>query len=485
MTEFRHEPGSFRDRTARIFYRDGEVYRVLDDRADDDWRALSATAFFAAATERRDLVRTEQVDLDATAPGERPWAAMLRHERIPFVSYPYEWTLGMLRDAALLQLRLLREALDWGLSLKDGTAYNVQWFGAKPVFIDIPSFHRLRPGTPWLGYRQFCETCLYPLLLGVYRGIPFQRLLRGRIDGIEPETCLSMMSLRDYFRAGVLKHVVLQAKAQARFEDTRLDVKDELETAGFTAELIAANVRQTEKLVRRLQVPLADSEWSDYVDCGHYGAADQESKERFVRRAVEHERRGLVWDLGCNTGTFSRIAAESADYVVALDADAASVERLYRELAGESRDDILPLVGHVADPSPARGWGGVERRSLPGRGTPDLVLCLALIHHVVISANVRMREFIASLGSLGADLVIEFVGKDDPMVQRLLRNKDDLYDDYELPYFESCLAEHFVVERREEISGGSRVLYHARNAHRPPRDSARSALEITDSEASL
>ena len=465
------EPGSFRDRKARVFYRDDAVYRVLNEEALKDWEALAATQFFGEQQALGQIVGTERVGDEAalTAADRAPWAAVLRHDRVPFVSYPYEWPFGMLRDAALLHLELLSAALTEGLMLKDSSSFNIQWQGCAPVFIDIPSFERMEPGTAWAGYRQFCEMFLYPLLLQAYRGVSFRPWLRGSIDGIDAESCLALMSLRDYLRPGILKHVVLQAKMKARYADTSLDVKDELRTAGFPVELIQANIRHLQKVIRRLPVPAGGSEWSEYVDTGHYDAADQERKEAFVREAVGSRRR-LVWDLGCNTGLYSAIAAKSSDYVVALDADQMSIERLYRRLAQEGCPNVLPLVGNLADPVPDLGWRGLERRSLLRRGSPDLVLCLALIHHVVISANIPLREFVEWLADLGADLVIEFVSKQDQMVEKLLRNKADIYTDYEREYFEECLRSRFELAREIELMGGQRVLYFARNLQAPAVD---------------
>jgi hypothetical protein len=144
-----------------------------------------------------------------------------------------------------------------------------------------------------------------------------------------------------------------------------------------------------------------------------------------------------------------------------MDADHLAIEHFYQTLQGEGQTKILPLLSNLADASPNLGWRGLERKGLPERGKPDLTLCLALIHHVVISANVPLAEFLDWLASLGTNLVIEFVTKDDPMVQTLLRNKQDNYADYEVDYFERCLSERFSVAQRETSGSGSRILYYA------------------------
>jgi len=469
MTSPQLDPGSFRDREGRVFTLEDRVLRALSPRAFAAWETLAATRFFHRLTEEGKVVATRQVDfpeaeLRALSPH---WVAVLEHEPIPFVSYPYEWSFSMLRDAAELQLELLLEALEEGLILKDSSAYNVQWQGARPVFIDVASFEKWVEGDPWVGYLQFCQLFLYPLVLTAYRDVSFQPWLRGAIDGISPEECNRLLRLRDRFRPGVFADVYLQAKLQARSAresaaSAERSVRAELRQAGFRKEMIAHNVRRLRKIVGKLAWRRSRSEWAEYAEENSYDRENREIKERFVREVAATRHWRLVWDLGSNTGVFSRIAAEHADYVVALDADHLAVDRLYRRLAAEGPGNILPLVGNLADASPALGWRHRERKALSERPRPELTLCLALIHHMVITANIPLPEFVDWLASLGSHLVIEFVTKDDPMVRKLLRNKEDIYHDYEIPVFEACLGEHFEILRQEHLQAGNRKLYFAR-----------------------
>lgn len=455
------EAGSFRDRVARVFYADGEVLRALSARGLEDWEALRSTRFFPELVAKGTLVATERLAAEDASrlvdPGE--WAGLLRHQRIPFISYPYEWSAGMLREAALLQLDLLEAALAEDFVLKDATPYNVQWFGARPVFIDVLSFCRWQAGDPWLGYRQFCELFLYPLMLEAYKGVPFQPWLRGSIDGIPPAHAARLFSGVDLLRRGVLTHVFLHARAESRFRATDGSTRRELASAGFGKELIRANVRRLRKVVHRLRADTADSTWMDYAQDNSYGPEDRAAKSELVGQALSEQRWKMVWDLGANTGEFARLAAEHADYVVAFDSDRSVVDRLFEECRGEGRENLLPLVSDLADPSPNQGWRGVERRDLIGRGAPDLVLVLALIHHLVLGANVRMTDLLDWLAELAPRLIIEFVRREDPMVRRLLRNKEDLYTDYDQDLFEAELSRRYRLLRRQELPSGRRVLY--------------------------
>jgi len=461
--EPRVDRGSFRDPDSRVFYAGDSVHRALSERGLADWDALAATTLFRDKVAEGKLVGTEQLPepngLPAELDAERV-AAVLRHDRVPVVSYPYEWPFGMLKDAALLELELLLAALDEELILKDASPYNVQWRGTQPVFVDVGSFERLREGEPWAGYRQFCMLLLYPLMLQAFRKVPFQPWLRGSLEGIEPAEMRRLLTFRDRFRRGVLTNVVLHAKLEARYADR--EVKQDLKKAGFRTELIRVNARKLRKLVRRLEWKPGRTAWSTYRTTNPYDEPDAAAKLDFVREAAGARQRRLVWDLGCNDGRFTRVAAMHADYTVAVDADAAVVEALYRELRDERVDTILPLVGNLADPSPGLGWRGAERRPLVDRGRPDLTLALALVHHVALTSNVPIRDFLDWLAGLQTELVIEFPTRDDPMVQRLLSRKGPgANPDYDTETFERALNERWRVERRETLPSGTRILYRA------------------------
>jgi SAM-dependent methyltransferase len=330
------------------------------------------------------------------------------------------------------------------------------------VFVDVGSFERMREEEPWVGYRQFCMLYLYPLVLQAVKGVPFQPWLRGSIDGITPPQMRALLSFRDRYRRGLFANVALPPRPAARYADRPEQTKQEVKRL-FKKELFVANVRKMRKLVERLSWDPPEGVWTAYGERNSYTDDDARRKDEFVREVAVSRDWRLVWDIGANNGRYSRIAAERAGTVVALDADEGPVELLYRDLRNEGDERILPLTMNLADPSPGLGWRGLERRALPDRGTPDLVLALALIHHVAISANVPVKEFVDWLASLGAALVIEFPTREDPMVKKLLAPKrEGLHPDYELGFFERTLKEAFEVERSERLESGTRVLYHAR-----------------------
>src|SRR6266508_1852073 len=370
------EPASFRDPASSVFYSNGRVLRGLSDRGAADWAQLAETEFFPRLVAEHKAVTTTVVER-GSLPDDEAWSrykVVLEHERIPFVSYPYEWTFEMLRDAAELHLEILLAALDDGMTMKDGYAFNVQWRGAAPTFIDIGSFEP--GGGPWVGYRQFCQTFLYPLLLEAHLGVPFQRFLLGNLDGLEPGDMRRLFPGRRRFKKGVFRNVYLHSVMQNRVTRSTQSVQRDLKQAGFSTELTKATAKKLLKMVRGLRSKRSASNWAEYRDTCSYSEADRVAKERFVETAAREQRPALAWDLGCNDGTFARLVAEHAGYVVAVDGDDVVVNGLYRSVRDEGPANVLPLVMNLVDPSPGRGWRNAERRAFTDRDQPDLVLAL-------------------------------------------------------------------------------------------------------------
>ncbi len=459
--DLRRDRGSFRDPDGFIVSQGKRIFRVVLPSAQERWRQFAASGLAAELQSAGLLVPTYEVEAPTLA-SEFPvpdGAIVLEHERIPFVSYPYEWSFDMLRAAALLQLDIVERSLRYGWILKDATAYNVQFRGVTPLFIDVLSLAPLQEGEPWAGYNQFCRMMLYPLMLEAYKQVPFQPWLRSELEGIDPVVFGHMFRGLDRFRPGVLSHVLAQAYLQRKFSSADYSVRQQIKSAGMTPEMISRNVRRLKKLIAGLQSPKESTAWSDYSRT-HYADDALTRKEAFVTESIAGRHFELVWDLGCNDGRFSRIVGDAANTVVAMDSDAGSVNRLYCELRKQGRNNILPLLMNVANPSPEQGWASRERASLIERGKPELTLALALVHHLVISANVPLRAIVDWLSEITHEVVIEFISKEDAMVQRLLLNKDDTYSDYHRETFERYLQERFRVISRSELPGGTRFLYH-------------------------
>ncbi|MBK8293972.1 MAG: methyltransferase [Solirubrobacterales bacterium] len=444
---------------------DDAILRALSPEGAGDWDALAASPLLETLVNKGELIPTKEVDVsvlngstDLLPTGvER----VLEHERVPFVSYPYEWTFTQLQDAALLQLELGIAAVDEGLMLKDATPYNVQFRGSSPVFIDVGSFEKIPEGLPWVGYRQFCMLYLYPLLFQAHKDIPFHPWMRGSIDGIQPIDAIKVFSLRDRLRKGVFLHTSLHARLDRRANKSGPgSAEANKNKRTVKPEAVKAHMDSMRRLVAKLKWKAGETSWSGYRASNTYSDDDDRRKQEFVAEVAAEKSPTLTWDMGCNDGAYSRIAAESSERVVAFDFDHATVDALYRSLKVEGNTKILPLVGNLADPSPGLGWRGLERRTLSDRGAPDLMLALALIHHVSISANIPIAEFFEWVKDLGSTLLIEFPKRTDPMVRALLANKQEGANlDYDLDNFEAEMKKRFQIEKREELPSGDRVLY--------------------------
>ncbi|MGB5835252.1 MAG: hypothetical protein WBG92_25145 [Thiohalocapsa sp.] len=386
----------------------------------------------------------------------------MEHEVVPFVTYPYEWTFSMLKDAALLQLNLIEDSMLDGWTLKDATPFNIQWIGARRVFIDVPSFEPRQDGERWLGYRQFCQMFLTPLFLKSYLNVDHTRILRSNIDGISASDARKLFRGLSRFRRGVTSHVLFPAMVEESIAKRERDSAPAKARAARKQSdaMVIGLVQSLTRLVRSLPGKIRHTDWSKYADTHSYESREVERKVEFVRDCASRKQRSMVWDIGSNTGTFSRACAPFSRIVISIDGDHDAVEQLYLAEKAKDSSNILPVVMDLSNISPAQGWAGQERKAFDQRGKPDLVVCLALIHHIRISANVPLVLFLDWLRSLDCEIVIEFVDRHDEMVEKLLVNKKEVYDDYSRSEFERLIGERYRVETSSELKGGRRVLYH-------------------------
>lgn len=461
MTAPEPDPASFKDPDARVFHRAGRVFRVFRPAGARRYRAFLESGLSAALTDGGRIIESKVVDLpDAEGLAVEPGALAVEHPRLPFISYAYEWPFHMLRDAALLELELQREALARGFVLKDATPYNVQFVGARPVHIDVSSFEPWREGAPWTAYAQFCALFLNPLLFTAFRGVPFQPLLRGNLGGIPPETLSKLLPWRRKLGRSAFLDVTLQAWLNRKFSKDTGEAARLAGAARVRKEHLLATVERLSRTCGRLRPPRPESTWAGYEAEKSYSREGEEFKDRFVEAALRRSGPRVVWDLGCNTGRYSRIAARHAKHVVAMDSDPEVVDALYVRLREEGpRDSVLCLVMNLLDPSPGQGWGERERPGLDGRGRPDFCLALALAHHLVLSGNVPPDRFLDWLASRAPAGVVEFVPKSDPMARRLLQWREDVFETYTAEAFERELERRFRVIERAAVPGGDRLLY--------------------------
>ena len=460
----RVDPGSFRDPAGGVLLDHDRIYRYFTRQAAADFNALLETGLLDSLARDGAIVDSHPITSDKASEVRvaAPDAALVvEHPRVPFVSYVYEWPFEMLQAAAIRHLDTLHVALENGFILKDATPYNVQYMGPNPLLIDVASFERYQEGQPWLGYTQFCRTFLNPLLLQALTGVPFQDWMRSSLEGIDPAHLSPLLSIRHKLRREVLLDVVLQAWLNRRFSSRSVQT---ISKRSIPRSAILGLVNRLSRAIARLRRRNNNrSPWIGYEDQCPY---DQEAlvyKERFVEDALAKAKPQIVWDLGCNRGRYSVIASRHADYVVAMDSDEATVGAVY-DLTSERHSNILPLVIDFLNPSPEQGWAQVERRGLIGRGPADYALCLALVHHLSISGNVPLGSLVGWLALITRAGVVEFVPKEDPMVQTMLKLREDIFPDYSLERFLDCLGAHATVKRIEAVNGRQLIWFSSNSA---------------------
>jgi len=456
-------PASWRDPSGFIYRRDGVLLRQVQPVFLKDWAEFRDSALAKRLVAGGQLLPWQDAPLGDAFDDSA--AAVIRPEVVPFISYPYEWTFGQLRDAALLTLDVQATALGMGWTLKDATAYNVQYRGVRPVLIDHLSFRRLLPDSPWVAYQQFCEHFLAPLALMSRRDIRMGRMLRDQLDGIPLDLAASLLPGRTKLRLGLGAHVHLHARSQrSHAGDARKPTQVKISLTRLTA--LVESLRGT---VAGLKWEPSGTEWADYADKDHasYEGGSPDAKEAIVRDLLAAAGDGagldagrMAWDLGANTGRFSRIAADLGYRVLSFDIDPAAAERHYRALRTADRTDTTPLVMDLADPSPGLGWAGAERSSFVERANADVILALALVHHLAIGRNVPLPMVMDLFADLAPQVIVEWVPRGDPMVDILLASREDVFTDYTTEGFEAAAGLRFEVRSRTPIEGSPRVLYH-------------------------
>jgi hypothetical protein len=444
---------SFRDPSGFVYVMDGTLYRRVEKLYAAHYDLLMRSGLYHALVDNRWLIPHDE----AAAPYAH---VVLKPRRVPYVSYPYEWCFSQLKDAALLTLDILTLSLSFNMILKDASAYNVQFIGARPVFIDTLSFETYVDGAPWVAYRQFCEHFLGPLALMAHGDVRLRQLLSRFVDGIPLDLVSRLLPWRTRLRYGLFAHLHLHAGSQHRHRDDA-STGERPRIPPLPKTRLVALIDSLRETVRGCRLPEARTEWSEYYDETSYSADAMAAKENLVRRLVDEiaDPAALTHDLGGNTGRFSRLIAGPDRYVVSHDIDELAIERGYNEGKRAGDENVLPLILNLGNPSPAIGWALEERSSALERIAGGNVIALALVHHLAISNNVPLPQLASLFARLAKTLVIEFVPKEDSQVRRLLATREDIFPGYTAAAFEAEFARFFDVAQRHPVPGTVRTLY--------------------------
>ena len=403
----KHHPSSFRDPSSFIFTRDNMLIRQINTQYQADYEQLMNSGLYKKLTEQSLLISHTASDIPA--PDPQTAYKIIAPEPVSFISYPYEWCFNQLKDAALTTLSIQKLAIAKGMSLKDASAYNIQFHKGKPVFIDTCSFEKYQPSLPWAAYRQFCRHFLCPLALSVYLDSRLNNLLRVHIDGIPIDLASTLLPLITRFNIGLLTHIHLHAKSDQAFSGKKINTK-KLKMTRTALEGILNNLVST---IKHLKLKPQKTEWATYYNDTNYSNSGTAHKKKIVAEMLRSLAPKTVWDLGANTGVFSNIAAATGIETIAFDNDPSALEQHYRSCRTQFLTNVLPLWLDLANPSPAIGWQNQERMSLIDRGPADTVMVLAMLHHLAIGNNVPFEKIAEFLSSVAKSLIIEFIPKED------------------------------------------------------------------------
>ena len=452
---------SFRDPAGFVYQHNGELLRQINRSYAYNYELLQSSGLYEALVEREWMVAHEELAPNDHGDTDPDHYKTIKPMLVPYISYPYEWCFSQLRDAALLTLSIQSLALRHGMTLKDASAYNVQFIGSSPVFIDTLSFEAFREGQPWVAYRQFCQHFLGPLAVMASCDVRLRHLLKSFVDGLPLDVVSRLLPRRTLARYGLLAHIHLHAVSQKRHQHDARKSDASPRKANMTLTMHTALIESLRKAVQKCRLPKVGTEWEHYYEDTNYSSGGMSSKEQLVVGLLQaHTDPGdLIHDLGGNTGRFGRLAAASGRYVVSHDIDEMAVEKNYRINCDAGVDNVLPLMLNLNNPAPRLGWALEERLSLLDRVESKMVMALALIHHVVISNNVPIGEFARFLAQIAHTLIIEFVPKEDSQVRRLLATREDIFPFYDIEHFEAEFLNHFSIIERKKIDDTARTLY--------------------------
>jgi hypothetical protein len=447
---------SFRDPSG-FLYRDddGTLLRQINRSYQADYESLNDSGLYAALVKDKQLIEHDVADIAKAATSDA--YSIIQPHLIPLISYPYEWAFSAFRDAALLTLDIQTKALNHGMSLKDASAFNVQFIGCRPIFIDSLSFENYKEGRPWIAYGQFCRHFLAPLMLMAHVDVDLSRLLQLYVDGVPLDLTAKLLPWKTKLSINSQLHIHMHAKMVRKHESTSSQEQASVGSLPLKKQLLLLD--NLKSLLTSLKWIDRDTEWGNYYQDNTYTDETARNKTELVKRFLQVISPKTAWDLGANTGFYSKLAVDQGAYCCAWDIDPACVEQAYLHGMSRGENRLLPLRIDLANPSPSLGWAHEERESLVARGPVDIVMGLALIHHLAIANNVPLGSIARYFSSLGDHLIIEWVPKSDVQVQRLLRSREDIFHQYKKSHFEAAFEEYYRIEESHAVGNDNRVLY--------------------------
>ncbi|HSP86867.1 MAG TPA: hypothetical protein VLN45_01935, partial [Ignavibacteriaceae bacterium] len=400
------EKSSFRDNNGFIFYKNGEIFRGINFSYKENYESLIKSGLYEYLVKENLLIPHTEDELKEF---NGTLFKIIKPQKIDFISYPYEWCFSQLKDAALTTLRIQKIALKYEMTLKDSSAYNIQFNCGKPVLIDTLSFEVYKENEPWVAYNQFCKHFLAPLVLSALCDIRLSSILKNFIDGVPLDFAKNILRGKVFFKPGIFIHIYLHSKFQTKYsdEDKTVTVNKKWMNKNSHIRLI----ENLENLIGKLKIKTNKTNWSNYYFDQHHTKKYFDEKKETVENYIKKINPRRVWDMGANEGEFSKIASLNGGdnvQVVAFDNDHESIEKCYKNVKRNNIKNLIPLINDLTNPSPSIGWANSERMSLVERSNADLALALAIIHHLCISNNIPIEFAAEFFNKICKWLIIEF-----------------------------------------------------------------------------
>lgn len=456
--------GSFRDPAGFIYEKEGIIFRQVNKCYSEDFEALQSSGLLNSLQKHGYLINHQNVDLCQNTFDSGAYR-IIQPERIPYISYPFEWSFSQLKDAALLTLEIQKESLIYGFVLKDANAYNIQFLRGKPVFIDTLSFEKYKEGDPWVAYGQYCRHFLASLALMSYSDICLNQLLKIHLDGIPLPLTTRLLPFSAFINIGLFMHLRVHANAIshiARKYELHVSKSTLMSQPSISKNGLFGIIDSLKRTISNLRWE-PKTPWIKYYENTNYTENSFKEKKRVVETTMRTVRPKIVWDFGSNIGEFSRIVSKFNAQVIAFDMDPGAVEQNYAFCKEVNEINVLPLLMDFTNPTPGLGWCNNERLSFTQRGSADLILALAIIHHLAIGNNLPLSMIANFFSQRCRYLLIEFVPKTDSQVQRMLRIRRDIFSDYSEEGFLTSFLAFFSVEYRMQLVDSDRILFLMQN----------------------
>lgn len=444
----KREEASFKDPDAKVFIENGIYVRKIYERYIPEYKKLMDSGLYNDLVSKNLILKHEEIRTENNC-------IVIKPEQV-FISYPWEWCFSQLKDAALATLKIQQIALDYNMSLKDANCFNIQFLHNNPLLIDTSSFETYEAGTAWVAYKQFCENFIAPLALMAYTDLSLNGLFLQNINGIPLELASKLLPFGTRFNLNLFTHIHLHSKMQNRYSENSKKINN----IKINKQQLKNIIRNLYTTVENITLPKYETEWKNYYSFTNYTEKSFDEKYNIINNFRSMIKTENVWDFGSNTGIFSRIFSDNGANVIAFDIDKMAIEKNYLKIKQDKEQNIFPLVFDLANPSPALGWANKERKNLMERAKDvDLILALALIHHLRFTYNIPFENIAKYFSSISKYLIIEFVDKKDSKVQKMLLNRKDVFDDYTQANFENEFCEYYKILCKEKISKTERTLY--------------------------